>query len=193
MKNFKSVTKEKNPQRQLQGAVNRATGARFEDIISVSCAYYARSGIASIQKTPEPMRPVKRLEGGKFVAHFEKKAQPDYKGALKGGRAIMFEAKFTSGDKIEQSRVSKEQSKCLDDFAALGALCFVLADFDSYGYYRIPWSVWCNMKGVYGRLYIKPEDIKQYEVKFANGVLHILDNIHEMNEVLSRNVGRQME
>ena len=181
MKTYRPVSKEKNPHRQYQGTVNRARGARFEDIISASCAYYARIGIASIQKTPEPLRPVKSLDGGKFVAHFEKKAQPDYKGALKGGKAIMFEAKFTTTEKMEQSRVSDKQSQCLDEFAALGALCFVLADFDTRGYYRIPWSVWRSMKDAYGRLYVKPEDIKQYEIKFANGVLHLLENIHEMN------------
>ena len=33
-------------------------------------------------------------------------------------------------------------------------------------FYRIPWEVFRDMKDHYGRKYIKPEDIEEYEVKF---------------------------
>ena len=78
----------KDPKRQIQGAVSRAQGRRFEERLDDSFAYYADRGFAIVEKTPEPMRPTKSLGNGKFIAFFEKKAQPDYKGTIKGGRTV---------------------------------------------------------------------------------------------------------
>lgn len=92
----------KNPVNQYRGAVARAQGKRFESYIDASLKYYQQQGLAIVEKTPEPMRPTKDLGNGKFIAFFEKAAQPDYKGTLKGGRAVVFEAKFTASDHIDQ-------------------------------------------------------------------------------------------
>ena len=78
--------------RSYLGAVSRAQGAQFEKSIADACDLYREKGMADIEKTPEPMHPIKRLAGGRFVAIFEKQAQPDYKGTLAGGQAVMFEA-----------------------------------------------------------------------------------------------------
>ena len=177
MQSYRQPIQAKNPKRQYQGMVNRAQGKHFESLIDDACTYYEAKGVASIEKTPEPMRPIKDLGNGKFVAHFMKKAQPDYKGVLNGGRAVMFEAKFTTMDTMEQSRVSSEQGQGLDVYAALGAVCFVLVAFDRRGHYRIPWSVWRGMKAKYGRLYVKPEELDEYKISFTNGILQILDDL----------------
>ena len=55
-----------------QGAVSRAQGAKFEQAIAGACDLYREKGMADIEKTPEPMRPIKRLEGGRFVAMLRK-------------------------------------------------------------------------------------------------------------------------
>lgn len=168
--------KEKDPLRQWQGKVSKAKGKHFESLLDSAFAYYDDKGFASIEKTPEPMKPAKNIGGGKFVAFFEKKAQPDYKGTLKGGRAIMFEAKYTDAEKMEQSRVSKEQAEYLDKHQALGARCYVLAGFGTGGVYRIPWAVWQDMKATFGRKYVKEIDIQKYKVQSAwNGVLMVLE------------------
>ena len=44
----------KDPRRQLQGAVAKAHGRRFEERLDASFAYYADRGVALIEKTPEP-------------------------------------------------------------------------------------------------------------------------------------------
>ena len=85
----------KDPMKQYQGAVSRAQGKHFEEYIDLSLRYYEQRGEAVVEKTPEPMRPTKDLGNGKFIAYYEKAAQPDYKGTLKGGRAVVFEAKYT--------------------------------------------------------------------------------------------------
>ena len=90
------MTVKKDPKRQLLGKIAKARGKQFESRIDDSFAYYAQKGFAIIEKTPEPMHPTKNLGNGKFIAYYEKQAQPDYKGTIKGGRTVMFEAKFTA-------------------------------------------------------------------------------------------------
>lgn len=167
-----------DPRRQLQGAASKAKGKEFEDRLDEAFAYYWTHGFAIIEKTPEPMRPVQNLGSGKFVAFFEKKAQPDYKGTIKGGRTVMFEAKFTSTGKMEQSRVLQGQADYLDRHQELGARCYVIAGFSSGAVYRFPWNIWQNMKKHFGRKYVTEADvgITAYLVPVTrDGVLLLLD------------------
>ena len=93
----------------LRGKQNRAAGALFEQMIDAACRYYRQAGIAEIEKTPEAMKPLGHQNGkGQFLACYVKKAQPDFKGTLKGGCSIVFEAKITSADKIQQSVVLEQ-------------------------------------------------------------------------------------
>jgi len=170
------MAKTKDPARQLQGAVNKARGKRFEEYIDRSFAHYEEKGFAAIVKTPEPMRPTKPLGNGKFIAFFEKTAQPDYKGTIKGGRCVMFEAKYTSTDRLEQTRVLTGQAETLERHHRLGARCYVIAGFSTGEVYCIPWDVWQRMKELFGRKYITEKDAEPYRVPTArNGTLMLLD------------------
>lgn len=151
-------------------------GQNFEMIIDIALKHYEKRKTAFVQKTPEPMKPIKDLGNGKFIAHYEKCAQPDYKGILRGGRTIIFEAKHTTSEKIEQSRVTPEQSDYLDTYAELGAVCFVLIGFSMRDFYRIPWSVFREMKSHYGRKYVTRSDIEQYRIRDgSHGQLLFID------------------
>ena len=166
---------QKQSDRQLQGKLAKEKGKRFEARLDASFAYYKERGYAVIEKTPEPMRPTKSLGNGKFVAYYEKKAQPDYEGTIKGGRTVIFEAKYTSADRMEQSRVLDSQADYMSRKSALGARCYVLAGFDSGEVYRIPWDVWSAMKEHFGRKYITEADLGKYRVRRSwNDVLLIL-------------------
>ncbi|MCR2026916.1 Holliday junction resolvase RecU [Anaerotruncus colihominis] len=170
------MVRNKDPKRQWQGAVSKARGRQFEEQIDTAFEYYRNQGSAIIEKTPEPMRPIKNLGAGKFIAFFERKAQPDYKGVIKGGQAVIFEAKFTSADRMEQSRVLQSQAEYLTHYQHLGARCFIVAGFASNGVYRLPWDVWRNMKERFGRKYITESDLQEYRVLTAqNGALLLLD------------------
>lgn len=68
---------QKDPKRQLLGKIAKARGKQFESRLDDSFAYYAQKGYAIIEKTPEPMHPTKNLGNGKFIAYYEKQAQPD--------------------------------------------------------------------------------------------------------------------
>ena len=94
----------------------------------------------------------------------------------KGGRAVVFEAKYTHSAQMEQSRVTREQAARLDDHLAAGAMCFVVAGFGSGDVFRIPWEVWRDMKMHFGHKYATPEELEAYKVPLGrNGVLLLLD------------------
>lgn len=154
------MTEKKDPKRQLLGKIAKARGKQFESRIDDSFAYYAQKGFAIIEKTPEPMHPTKNLGNGKFIAYYEKQAQPDYKGTIKGGRTVMFEAKFTAADRMEQSRVLQSQQDYMDRHQALGARCFVIAGFSSGMVYCVPWDIWKTMKDHFGRKYVTEADLE---------------------------------
>lgn len=157
------------------GRKSRIKGKRFEARIDESWEYYRVRGMADIEKTPEPMKVLKSLDNGRFVACFEKQAQPDYKGIIKGGREVMFEAKYTSSDRIEQSRVSDEQRKTLNRHEKLGARCYVIIGYDSGEVYKIPWSIWESMKEHFGHKYVTEQEVSEYRVPLAwNGLLALL-------------------
>ena len=158
----------------VTGRRNRAAGEHWEGMIAAACEYYSQQHKAEIEKTPEPMRPIRPLGNGQFVAHFKKKAQPDYKGTLAGGRAIVFEAKHTDGDRLQHSVVLAEQAQKLNNHMRLGAECFIIISFGFEKFFKVPWKVFRDMKNIYGRKYIKPEDIREYEIKYTGGVLQFL-------------------
>ena len=86
----------------------------------------------------------------------------------------MFEAKHTSGDRLEQSVVTDDQRKRLDRHMALGAECFVMVSFGFREFFKVPWAIFRAMKEHYGRKYIKPEDVQEYKVRYIGGVLQFL-------------------
>lgn len=159
----------------LIGRRSRAEGQQFEATIEASCQYYSLRGLAEIEKTPEPTKQLgPKGPDGHFTACYAKKAQPDYKGTVRGGRAVVFEAKHTDKDRLQQSAVTPEQEKRLDRHAALGAECFVLVSFGFRQFFKVPWAVFRRMKDNYGRKYITPADVQEYKVEYMGGVLHFL-------------------
>lgn len=152
------------PENQKRGRKSRAKGKAFEDLLDKTFAYYTEKGFAQIEKTPEPMKVIRSMGQGRFLACYTKGAQPDYKGTIKGGRSVMFEAKYTDKDRIDQDRVNEDQAAYLTQAEELGARCFILAGFQDGGIYRIPWGVWKNMKRIFGRKYVTEKDLQQYRI-----------------------------
>lgn len=157
------------------GRRSKIAGEHWEKVIEASCQFYSQKGIAEIEKTPEPMKLLSgRNSKGQFLACFTKQAQPDYKGTLAGGRAIVFEAKHTDCDRLLRTAISEEQEKSLNRHLELGAACYVMVSFRFTHFFRIPWVVFREMKDHFGRKYITPSDVPEYEIKVAGGVLHFL-------------------
>ena len=167
-----------NIARSQRGAHSRITGGYFENIIEASLRWYEDRGLACVEKTPEPMKPLRAPNRqGQFLACYIKAGQPDFKGTLTGGRSVVFEAKHTDDDRIKYSRLTDEQVEKLSTHHNLGAAAFVLVSFGLQDFYRVPWEVWRDMKAIYGRKYLKPEELEQYRVQYIAGVLKLLEGI----------------
>ena len=146
-----------------QGKRNRALGLKFEEIVDEACEHYRSMGLAHIEKTPESMKIIGVLNRklGHFKACFDKKAQPDFKGTMAGGRSVCFDAKHTETDRIKQDAVTENQWDALNIHEAMGAWCFVIVCLDNT-YYRVPWERWKTMKEDCGHKYMNAADLHPY-------------------------------
>lgn len=138
----------------------------------MGCDFYRRKGIADISKVDEPFRVIQLYKAGQFKGQFTANANPDFEGTLKGGRSICFEAKYTSTDRLRQNIISNKQWEVLDLKHKLGGLVGVCGAIQN-NFYFIPWEVWANMKSLYGRKYVKSEDIREYQVPFRQGLMFL--------------------
>lgn len=167
----------KKPSNQMRGRINHSQGDLFEKRINIALQWYNAKGLALVDKTPAPMKPIQSMSNGRFLAIFEKKAQPDYKGIV-DGKFTVFEAKHTTDDRIQQSAVQPHQAEYLDNAHRLGAVCFILAGFGSGEAYRIPWTVWSSMKERYGRKYLLESELGSYRIRtMGSGILEIFEEV----------------
>ncbi len=167
----------KNPNRQLQGKINRQLGQNFEEQIEAIAEIYRLQKLAIIEKTPEPMKILKHIENGRFETVFSKSAQPDFKGVIKGGRTVVFDAKFTESSNITYQALSDYQREILAGYDELGAIAFVLVGFSDGSIYKINIKTWINMKEIFGHKHIKQEELEQSDLrakKAKNGIIDFL-------------------
>lgn len=150
--------------REISGRRAKAAGLLFEHQVEGACSWYRQQGIASIEKTPEPTKYIRSLSNGRFIACYEKQAQPDFKGILKDGTCVVFDAKHTDADMISQSVVLLQQWELLDTYESMGGHCFILVSMGFKDYFRVPWSVWKTMKERYGHKHMSRADLWPYKV-----------------------------
>lgn len=149
------------------------SGSRFEALIEKACERYRKDGIAIIYKNSEPLRPSGKFgKGGAISAYYQKKSVPDFTGVLKGGQAIMFEAKHVSGKpSMPFSRLQEHQEKYLIDFENMGAQSYVLIGFDMTDFYMIPIDDYLNFKANNGKKSLNKNEIEDYRIeKTAKGL-----------------------
>ncbi|WP_373757842.1 Holliday junction resolvase RecU [Jeotgalibaca porci] len=164
-------------QSRARGYKAKKLGQNFENLIEKSCRYYAHKKIALIEKTPEPLKMVRAGRGREVVAVFEKKGQPDFKGTLKGGRSIVFEAKHTSANLIKLDRVERHQMDNLSSHNQLGAECFILISFQLKSFYRVPIEDWEALPGALNKKTANEKDLTQYKVDVKHGVVDFLGKL----------------
>lgn len=78
-------------ERRQQGRRSKYAGERFENMISAACDYYRGENIADIEKTPEPMRPIKPYgdrRRGQYIAVFVKKPRTIIRAYSTGAGAL---------------------------------------------------------------------------------------------------------
>lgn len=150
--------------RKKISASNRATraaGRTFEEMILRACEAYKAAGRAMISKIPEARRVVGRTGGrtSMMICVNDKKADPDFMGSVSpDGKCIIFDAKHTDKDRILSNALTEHQREILERHFACGADCYVCVSFGFRQFHLIPYGVWRDMKTVFGRQYILPED-----------------------------------
>lgn len=106
-------------------------GAKLEESVKFVCELYRKKGFAVIDKTPEPIKQLGKMDKkGHFKACRDKKAQPDFKGVHKGV-PICFDAKATESERFSLSNILPWQVKYLNDFRKAGGAAFVLLKIKS--------------------------------------------------------------
>lgn len=155
---------EASPDKVIAGRRNKFCGQLFEQMVEGACQVYQKDQIASIQKTPEPTKFIRSLANGRFIACYEKKAQPDFKGILMDGSCVVFDAKHTDSGQISQSAVSEQQADFMDVYEKMGAHCFVLVSLSFQYFFRVPWSVWKSMKDMFGHKHMTKAELWPYRV-----------------------------
>lgn len=148
------------------------SGSRFEALIEKACEQYKKEGIAIIYKNSEPLRPSGNFKGGAIKAFYQKKSVPDFTGVLKGGQAIMIEAKHVNKvSRLPFNRLQEHQEKYLVDFEKMGARSFVLIGFDMTDFYMIPIKDYLEIKTTNGKKSLNKNEIEEYRIeKTARGL-----------------------
>lgn len=157
---------------RYQNAVNNAQGHFFEDYIKAACALYSRQGRAEIDKTPEPFRVLEKLKDGIFKGRFTAPAQPDFQGTITGGRSIVFEAKYTTTDRLKFDVLTDEQQDALERHHRRGAISAVCAGIKN-DFFFVPWVIWRDMKQYFGRKYVTAANLEPFRVRFNGAVLFL--------------------
>ena len=176
---------------RYRNKVNNAQGHFFEDYIKAGCALYSERGRAEIDKTPEPFRVMEKMHDGIFKGRFTAHAQPDFQGTLDGGRSIVFEAKYTTTDRMKRDALTPVQQKTLESHhrrGALSAVCVGIGD----KFFFVPWLLWRDMKDIFGRQYVTAADLENLRVKF-NGAVLFLDYAHDVGGRWIRGADCDME
>lgn len=151
---------------QVAGLRANANGKNLERAILDSLLIYRKEGVAFCDKTPEPVHQLSKMDrSGHFRAVYEKKAQPDFSGVWQGGWHVVFEAKNTNSKSIEKSRVTEAQTWALNAAWDFDAICFVLVSFELKRFYRVPWSVWRNMEGLFGKKSVNEKDLAKFSLE----------------------------
>lgn len=159
---------------RMTGLHSLESGLLFERQIEAACQHYEESGKAAVAKIPEPFRVIKKLAQGRANVQFLKHADPDFMGAARKGRCIVFEAKYTSKDRMESRVLTGRQWQALEKYWQMAAFAGVCCGIQEK-YYFVPWAVFRDMRNVYGRQYVTQEDIAPYEVRHTGNAVMFLD------------------
>ena len=163
---------QKRAKQQYQNKVNNVQGHTFESAIKAACVLYSNRGWAEIEKTPEPFRVLEKSRDGVFKGRFTAHAQPDFQGTMNGGRSIVFEAKYTTTDRMKQDVLTQEQRDMLEKHCKHGAIAAVCVGIGS-DFFFVPWQIWREMKVRFGRIYVTAEDLETWRVRFNGAVLFL--------------------
>ena len=115
-------------------------GKAWEQFLELIHARYEAHGRAVVIRTPPPMRIIRSLKGGQFMAVYEKEGPPDYV-LLAGGLSVMAEAKECKASRWPMKNLHAHQARRLDQWQAQGGVGVVLLrHHESNTAWILPWN-----------------------------------------------------
>lgn len=115
-------------------------GKAWEQTLEMYHARYEAQGRAVVIRTPPPMRILRSIKPGQFVAVYESAGPPDYM-ALSEGTAFLLEAKQCHGERWALKNLHAHQGLRLDDWEKQGGKGAVLLQHvPSSSAWVLPWS-----------------------------------------------------
>lgn len=116
-------------------------GRATEDMLGIAHNSLGARGIAWIRKIPTPVKVLRPMKDGKFMAVFAGSAGADYVGTLQGGRAVVVEAKeLKKGASLPVSRFTQAELDHLTVTEDAGGLAIVfIRRVSDGGLWAIPW------------------------------------------------------
>lgn len=137
-----------NPRAQLIGAIAQASGEAFEELLARHHRDARGRGIARVRKVSQLVKILRALGRGQFVVVFTGENGCDWKGSLRGGRAITAESKSIAGPRLQRSMFEQHQIDDLDEAARFGELALALVQLRIDGrprrfaveWERMPWK-----------------------------------------------------
>lgn len=160
---------------RIRGKQIKAYGDRFESLIEASCNRYKQQGVAYINKTYPPFTTLRRQKG-QVVGFYGKAGQPDFVGTLKGGGAIVFEAKHTNTTNIPFGHVANHQKQSLKRHDELGAEAFILVAFKLDSIYKIPIRDWLELEKTIGKKSLNEKDLSEYKIEKNKGLIEFIND-----------------
>lgn len=133
-------------------------GKFLEEVIERSNLVYQNRGQALVQKIPTPTK-VKWSNGGIVGAYHSAKSTLDFRGTLKGGRAIAFDCKETQETKgLPLKGIAEHQIDYIRQAMSFEEMVFIICYIKPTNkYYLIPgqivldyWEYWQKNKGKRG-------------------------------------------
>ncbi len=120
------------------GHANR--GKAWEQYLELFHARYEAQGRAAVIRTPAPMRILRSVKGGQFLAVHASEGPPDYV-LISGGIGIMAEAKECKGSRFPMKNLHAHQGRRLDQWERQGGVGVVLLRHQaSNTAWILPWS-----------------------------------------------------
>lgn len=107
---------------------------------------YRANGLAHVVKTEAPVKVIRQMGKGRFVAVYSRKGPVDFIGAARGLGTVAFDAKHTDKSTFAVSVVPEHQRRDLDRWADQGAVTFIALRC-SHGCYVLPWERVRHMSG----------------------------------------------
>lgn len=116
-----------------RGKARRSIGASSEGLIEMVHAMGANRGLLLSEKIQNAWRVMRRISDKEVVCVPGVKTGVDYRGVLKGGRALYAECKHCSSPSFGLSNVQENQWNQLSAAEDLGAACFLLIVWEPDG------------------------------------------------------------